>query len=123
MSDFVGGFHTTQPQSQPPHPPPQQVSAVPITFTFSQPNSKLFDCTISDSLGATPFVISSDQFYNAIIYQYEGTKTTIKGSDGAIVASVDWEHGSPRMVFGGGGLKCKEWFPYDKETRYVGFVL
>ncbi|EIM79470.1 uncharacterized protein STEHIDRAFT_173102 [Stereum hirsutum FP-91666 SS1] len=116
MSNFTSGFHVPPQHPSHPHPAPQ-----PITFTFSQPNSKIFDCTISDSYGSTPFSIHSSSFYNAAIYQFERTKSTLKGSDGAVIAVVDWEHSSPRVlvtsVGGGGKVKCKEWFPYDKATR------
>lgn len=116
MSNFTGGFHLPHQHPSYPHPAPQ-----PLTFTFSEPNSKIFDSTISDSYGSTPFSIHSSSFYNAAIYQFERTRSTLKGADGAVIAVVDWEHSSPRVlvtsVGGGGKVKCKEWFPYDKATR------
>ena len=60
------------------------------------------------------YSISSDESHTTLLTQKDSSKA----------ATINWDHSSPRMVFRGKKVKCKEWLPYvGPDTKYVLLLL
>ena len=102
-------------------PPPSPLSATLVEATrpserpsmelkISSSGAKIVNAVVIDAAGRPLYSISSDS-----------KRTTLHSRrDNTEVATVDWNRSSPRMVFRGKKVKCKEWLPRaGPDTEYV----
>ena len=79
-----------------------------IQLKFSNSGAKIVNAIVVDPAGRPLYTISSDS---------KRTKLLFHSTE---VATVDWDHTSPRMVFRGKKVKCKEWLRrVGPKTEYV----
>lgn len=72
-----------------------------IKFKISGGRSNILNSTVTDGIGRSLYVISSTSKRTTLLSC--GTNTE--------VATIEWDRSSPRMVFRGRKMKCKEWLP------------
>jgi hypothetical protein len=81
-----------------------------IELKFSSSGAKIVNSVVVDRVGRPLYSISSDSKRTKLHSQRDNTE----------VATIDWDRSSPRMVFRGKKLKCKEWLPpAGPDTEYV----
>jgi hypothetical protein len=94
----------------PPPPTPFNVALVEaprpnerpsIELKISSHGTKILNSVVVDSTGQPLYFISSDESHMKLISQ----------KDNAEVATINWDRSSPRMVFRGKKVKCKDWLP------------
>jgi len=81
-----------------------------MDLKISSSGAKIVNAVVADSAGRPLYSISSDSKRTKLHSRRDNTE----------VATVDWNRSSPRMVFRGKKVKCKEWLPRagpDTETR------
>lgn len=89
-------------------PPPQQ----PITFHFSGTarEKTILHTNVTDPWGRVVLSVSSPS----------KKQSMVSDGEGRIMASFDWDHSSPIMIYGEQKMKTKEWLPYQKKpTKLV----
>ena len=72
-----------------------------IELKISSSGPKILNAIVIDSAGRTLYSISSDEGHTTLLTQRDRTKA----------ATIDWDRSSPRMIFRGKKVKCKEWLP------------
>ena len=81
-----------------------------MELKFSSSGTKIVNAVVVDSAGRPLYSVSSDSKRTKLHSQRDNTE----------VATVDWNRSSPRMVFRGKKVKCKEWLPRaGPDTEYV----
>src|ERR1700677_2335299 len=82
--------------------------SIELKISGSGPN--ILNAVVADSAGRPLYSISSDESHTSLLLQKDSTKA----------ATIDWDRSSPRMVFRGKKVKCKEWLPrVAPDTEYV----
>ena len=85
-----------------------------IEFKISSRGAKILNSTVVDSTSRPLYSISSDESRTTLLAQRDSSK----------VATINWDHSSPRMAFRGKKFKCKDWLPYaGPDTEYVLLLL
>ncbi|KAN0133125.1 hypothetical protein V8E53_009155 [Lactarius tabidus] len=90
--------------------PPCSNERPSIELKISSRGANILNAVVVDSAGRPLYSISSDESRTALLAQRDNSK----------VATIDWDRSSPRMVFRGKKVKCKEWLPRtgpDTESR------
>lgn len=97
-------------QGYPTAPPPQQQQPRPssICFRFSGDKKTILNSTAIDPWGKTVMSAVSTK-----------KETTLRNGENRVIATIDWDHSSPRMQFRGLEVKLKDFMPYDKKTKYA----
>jgi hypothetical protein len=72
-----------------------------IELKISGSGAKILNAIVVDPAGRPLYTIMSDGSRTKLLSQRENSK----------VATIDWDRSSPRMVFRGKKVKCKEWLP------------
>ena len=72
-----------------------------IKLKISSCGPKILNAIVVDSAGRALYSISSDENHTTLLSQRDSTKA----------ATIDWDRSSPRMIFRGKKVKCKEWLP------------
>jgi len=72
-----------------------------MDLKISSSGAKIVNAVVADSAGRPLYSISSDSKRTKLHSRRDNTE----------VATVDWNRSSPRMVFRGKKVKCKEWLP------------
>jgi hypothetical protein len=72
-----------------------------IVLKISSSGAKILNAVVLYPAGRPLYTISSDESHTTLLSQ----------RDNANVATIDWDRSSPRMVFRGKTVKCKEWLP------------
>lgn len=102
-------------------PPPTLLSATLVNgrhsnerpstkFKISSSGANIVNAIVVDPAGRPLYTISSDESRTEFLSQRDNTK----------VATIDWDRSSPRMVFQGKKIKCKDWLPRaGPDTEYV----
>ena len=81
-----------------------------VELKSSSSGANILDAVVADSAGRTLYTVTSDDGRTKLRSQRDNSK----------VATIDWDCRSPRMVFGGKKVKCKEWLPHPGlDTEYV----
>jgi hypothetical protein len=107
----AGGYPHARNPIRSSHPPtPSNVALVEaprsnerpsIELKISSRGARILNAVVVDSTGRPLYSISSDESHTKLISQRDTTN----------VATIDWDRSSPRMVFRGKKVKCKEWLP------------
>ena len=102
--------------------PPRHIERSSIKLKFSSSGSNIVNATVVDAAGRYLYSISSNS----------KRTTFLSCRNNAEIATIDWDRSSPRMVFRGKKMKCKDWLPLTgpetwlpltgPETKYV-FVI
>jgi hypothetical protein len=70
----------------------------------------MLDTTITDPWGRVVLTVSSPSKKQSVALDGERR----------VVATFDWDHSNPVMVYRGQTTKTREWLPYQKKpTKYV----
>jgi hypothetical protein len=98
--------------AEPPPRPPRSDERPSIELKISSSGADILNAVVVrvDSDDRALYSISSD----------ENRTTLLARRDSSKVATIDWDRSSPRMVFRGKKVKCKEWLPRtgpDTESR------
>ena len=81
-----------------------------IKFKISSSGSNIVNASVVDPAGRSLYSISSNSKYTMLL----------SCRNNAEVATVNWDRSSPRMVFRGKKMKCKDWLPLaGPDTEYV----
>jgi hypothetical protein len=81
-----------------------------IKLKISSGGAKIVNAVVVDPAGRPLYTVSSDESRTELLSQSDNTK----------VATIDWDRSSPRMVFRGKKVKCKDWLPRaGPDTEYV----
>ena len=81
-----------------------------MELKISSSGAKIVNAVVADPAGRALYSISSDSKRTKLHSRRDNTE----------VATVDWNRSSPRMVFRGKKVKCKEWLPRaGPDTEYV----
>ena len=81
-----------------------------IELKISRHGASILNAVVIDPAGRPLYTISSNG----------SRKTLLSHRNGTEVATIDWDRSSPRMVFRGKKVKCKEWLPRTgPDTEYV----
>ena len=81
-----------------------------IELKFSSSGAKIVNSVVVDPAGRPLYSISSDSRRTKLHSQRDNTE----------VATINWDRSSPRMVFRGRKLKCKDWLQRaGPDTEYV----
>ena len=81
-----------------------------IKLKISSSGANIVNSVVVDPAGLPLYTISSDESRTEFLSQKDNTK----------VATIDWDRSSPRMVFRGKKIKCKDWLPRaGPDTEYV----
>ena len=81
-----------------------------IELKISRHGANILNAVVIDPAGRPLYTISSSGSRKTLLSQRNGTE----------VATIDWDRSSPRMVFRGKKVKCKEWLPRTgPDTEYV----
>jgi hypothetical protein len=72
-----------------------------IELKISGSGASILNAIVVDPAGRPLYSISSNESRTTLLSQRDSSK----------VATIDWDHSSPRMVFRGKKVKCKEWLP------------
>ena len=72
-----------------------------IELKFSIGGANILNAVVTDSIGQPLYTMTSDEGRTKLSSQRDNSK----------VATIDWDRRSPRMVFRGKKVKCKEWLP------------
>jgi hypothetical protein len=81
-----------------------------IKLKISSGGAKIVNAVVVDPAGRPLYTVSSDESCTELLSQSDNTK----------VATIDWDRSSPRMVFRGKKIKCKDWLPRaGPDTEYV----
>ena len=72
-----------------------------VKLKISGGGSNILNSTVVDEAGRCLYVISSTSKRTTLLSCGNNTE----------VATVEWDRASPRMVFRGRKMKCKEWLP------------
>ncbi|KAF8260367.1 hypothetical protein EI94DRAFT_1748712 [Lactarius quietus] len=84
-----------------------------IKLKFSSSGVKIVNAVVVDPAGHSLYTISSDSRHTKLLSHGDNTE----------VATIDWNRSSPRMVFRGKKMKCKEWLARaGPETESRNFV-
>jgi hypothetical protein len=106
-------------------PPPTTLSATlvderhsnerpSIKLKISSSGTNIVNAVVVDPAGRPLYTVSSDESCTELLSQKDNTK----------VATIDWDRSSPRMVFRGNKIKCKDWLPRaGPDTEYVLLLL
>jgi hypothetical protein len=70
-----------------------------IVLKISNRGAEILNSVVVDSAGRPLYSISSDENHTKLVSQKDNTE----------VATINWDRSSPRMVFRGKRVKCKEW--------------
>ena len=90
--------------------PPRSNKRPSFEFKISSRGAKILNAVVLDSTARPLYSISSDESCTTLLTQKDSSKA----------ATINWDHSSPRMVFRGKKVKCKEWLPYvGHDTKYV----
>ncbi|KAF8260368.1 hypothetical protein EI94DRAFT_1789994 [Lactarius quietus] len=93
--------------------PPRHYERPSIELKFSSSGANIVNAVVVDPAGHTLYSVSSNS---------KRTKL-LSHSDNTEVATIDWDRSSPRMVFRGKKMKCKEWLARaGPETESRNFV-
>ena len=93
---------------------PRNIERPSIELTFSSSGAKIINANVVGPADRPLYFISSDSKCTKLLSQRDNTE----------VATVEWDHSSPRMVLRGKKMKCKEWLPLaGPETEYVLMTL
>ena len=85
-----------------------------IELKISGSGTNIVNAIVTDAAGRPLYSISSNSKRTKLLFHMDNTE----------VATVDWDRPSPRMVFHGYNVKCKEWLPRAApETEYVFILL
>lgn len=85
-----------------------------IELKFSSSGSKIVNSVVADATGQPLYSIWSDSRRTKLLSHRDNNE----------VATVEWNRSSPRMVFRGKKIKCKDWLPLaGPETEYVLMIL
>jgi hypothetical protein len=90
--------------------PPRSNERPSIELKISSSRDKIVNATVVDPTGRPLYSVSSDENLTKLLSLRDNTE----------VATVNWDRSSPRMVFRGKKIKCKEWLPRagpDTESR------
>jgi hypothetical protein len=106
-----------------PPPPPLSETLVEATRSSERPSIELkifgsaaniLNAIVVDPAGKPLYTISSDESRTKLLSLRDNTE----------IAAVNWDRVSPRMVFRGKKVKCKEWMPRaGPDTEHVLFLL
>jgi hypothetical protein len=81
-----------------------------IELKISSRGAKTLNAVVVNSAGQPLYSISSDESRTTLLSQRDSSK----------VATINWDRSSPRMVFRGKKIKCKEWLArVGPDTEYV----
>lgn len=81
-----------------------------VELKSSSSGANILDAVVADSAGRTLYTVTSDDGRTKLRSQRDNSK----------VATIDWDYRSPRMVFCGKKVKCKEWLSHPGlDTEYV----
>jgi hypothetical protein len=107
----------------PPPPSPLSETLVDATRSSERPSIELkisgsganiLNAVVVDPAGRPLYSISSDESRTKLLSLRDDTQ----------IATVNWDRASPRMVFRGKKVKCKEWLPRaGSDTEYVLLLL
>ncbi|KAI0287618.1 hypothetical protein BC826DRAFT_1188907 [Russula brevipes] len=78
-----------------------------VRFTFTGTPETILNSQIHDPYGGTPFVVATDKKKH----------TTMRASNGAALALIDWDRPSPVMHYEGKKVKCKEWLVCERDEK------
>ena len=94
--------------------PPRPHERPSIELKISSSRDKIVNATVVDPAGRPLYSISSDDSRTKLLSLRDNTE----------IATVNWDRSSPRMVFRGKKVKCKEWLPRaGPDTEYVLLLL
>jgi hypothetical protein len=105
-------IHSSATLAEPPPRPPRSDERPSIELKISSSGADILNAVVVrvDSDDRALYSISSD----------ENRTTLLARRDSSKVATIDWDRSSPRMVFRGKKVKCKEWLPRTgPDTEYV----
>jgi len=113
----AGGYpyaHDFRSDSPPPTPTlvnaPQFIERPSVDLKISSSGANIVNANVVDASGRALYSISSDSKRMKIRSHRDNTE----------VATVEWDRSSPRMVFRGKKVKCKDWLPLaGPDTEYV----
>lgn len=91
---------------------PRYIERPSVELKISSSGANIVNAVVVDAAGRSLYSTLSDS---------KRTKLVSHG-DNAEVATVEWDRSSPRMVFRGKKVKCKEWLPLagpDTESRLL----
>src|SRR6266702_1983022 len=89
---------------------PRYVERPSIELKFSSSGANIVNAVVVDAAGRPFYSISS----------YSKRTKLLSHRDNTEIATVEWDRSSPRMVFRGKKVKCKEWLPLSgPDTEYV----
>ncbi|KAI0253411.1 hypothetical protein BJV78DRAFT_1280972 [Lactifluus subvellereus] len=91
---------------------PRHTQRPSIKLKISSSDSNIVNATVVDAAGRSLYSISSNS----------KRTTLLSCGNNAEVATVDWDRSSPRMVFRGKKMRCKEWLPLagpETESRIL----
>ncbi|KAH9033364.1 hypothetical protein EDB85DRAFT_2274775 [Lactarius pseudohatsudake] len=83
-----------------------------IELKFSSSGANIVNSVVIDAAGRPLYTILSDSKRTKLLSHRDNTE----------IATVEWDRSSPRMVFRGKKIKCKEWLPLagpDTESRLL----
>ncbi|KAI9437955.1 hypothetical protein H4582DRAFT_1951647 [Lactarius indigo] len=83
-----------------------------IELKFSSSGANIVNTVVIDAAGRPLYIILSDSKRTKLLSHRDNTE----------IATVEWDRSSPRMVFRGKKVKCKEWLPLagpDTESRLL----
>jgi hypothetical protein len=112
----IHGHGSTSPPSTPLSPTlvnaTRHIERPSIELKISGSGAKIVNAIVADGAGRPLYSISSNS---------KRTKL-LSHKDNIEVATVEWDRSSPRMVFRGKKVKCKDWLPLagpDTESRHL----
>ncbi|KAI0260063.1 hypothetical protein BC834DRAFT_902789 [Gloeopeniophorella convolvens] len=82
-------------------PPPPYTERPSIKLNISDAGPSIINAVVTDTAGRPLYTTSSNSKRTTLISSGSNTG----------VATVEWDRSSPRMVFRGRKMKCKEWLP------------
>jgi len=92
--------------------PPRSNERPSIELKISSSRDKIVNAIVVDPAGRPLYSVSSDESRTKLLSLRDNTE----------VATVNWDRSSPRMVFRGKKVKCKDWLPRagpDTESRIL----
>lgn len=89
---------------------PRYTERSSVKLKIPNGSSNIVNSVVVDAVGRSLFSISSNSKRTMLVSCTNDVK----------VATIEWDRSSPRIVFGGKKMKCKDWLPRaGPETEYV----
>ncbi|KAI0293865.1 hypothetical protein B0F90DRAFT_1760202 [Multifurca ochricompacta] len=121
----AGGYththvHGYRPISRPPtpvsptlvNPPPRYTQRPSIKLSVSSAGTDILNAVVTDETGKLLYSTSSNSKRTKLLScGNSNNNNSSSSSNKAEVATVEWDRSSPRIMFRGKKMKCKEWLP------------